>query len=170
MLQNLVRRLFIVKMQGALPDQVGPLLTEHRINEAVKLGGDLLLGHRVLVMPGRKGDLLDQGRAVEELDRETIGDAGGIARSERRVLDDSGARNQVENTRVGQTLRGELLGRDTAIDERDDGAIGEAMVGRFTRLGPPFLGVLADDLDRRAKRGDFDRFDPRRLFDSLLGV
>ena len=39
------------------------------------------------------------------------------------------------------------------------------MVGRFAGLGPPFLGILADDLDRDTEGGDLDRLDVREVFD-----
>ena len=128
-----------------------------RVGQAVELDGELGVGERVLVVAGREGDLRDQHRAVVERDRHPVGDAGGIAGGQVGVLDDGRPRDEVEQGGVGQPLGGELGGRDLAVDQGDGRAVGQAVVGRLAGLGPPLLGVLADDLDGRAERGDLDR-------------
>ena len=99
-------RRIVFKPQHSVPDRLGLLATEHRVDQAVELVGELMIGQRVLIVAGGKGDLFDQLGSVTQGHGHAVGNARGITGRELGVLDDRRARDQVDQCRDPQAARG----------------------------------------------------------------
>ena len=73
----------------AVADLIGAVAAQDRVDQAVELVGELLVGERVLVVAGGNATSATSLRAVVERDGHAVGNAGGIAGGELGVFDDA---------------------------------------------------------------------------------
>ena len=99
-------RRVVFQTQYSVPDGRGPLAAEDGVDQAVELVGELMVGERVLIVAGRKGDFFDQLGSVAQSHGHPVGNARGITGCELGVFDDFGARNQVGAARNRQAAPG----------------------------------------------------------------
>ncbi len=100
-----MRRSVIFELGYALPDLIAVLPAQHRVDQAMELGRQLLVGEWVLVMAGRICDFRDELGSIVEGDGHPVGDAGRVAGRELRVFDNRRAGHEVEQCRVREPLR-----------------------------------------------------------------
>ncbi len=130
---------------------------EAAVGHAFEFGRDLVVGHRVLVVPAGEFVLGGELGSVLERHRDAVGDAARVAGRQIVVAVDLDPRDQVQQRFVTEAFVRKRFERDIAVDKGHRRAVGQAVVGRLSRLGPPFLGVFADDVDGRVERFDVDR-------------
>ena len=170
-LERFVRGLVVLELGDTRDDLGGSVATEDGVDQLVELHGELVVGERVAVVAGR--ELRPRRRAGCR--RRASPSRGWECPRDSPAVSFGSSTTRVRATRssrAGSLSRSAVNWRAETwpSKQRDGRAIRQAMVGGLAGLGAPFLGVLADDLDGRAERGDLEVADALRVADLTAQV